>query len=161
MVTSFRYLRRLISAADDDWPAVVRNLSNVRAVWRRMTRILIMEGAEPRVSVFFSKSIIKSVLLFSAVTWVVNYRMGRVLGGFQDQVARQLTGQLPRRQADRKWGYTLTEAEKVEARFETMEAYIWKRQNTVVHYIAMQSLLGLFEETERMQGGGEGMWWWE
>ena len=50
----------------------------------------------------------------------------------------------------------MTEAEKVEARFETMEAYIWKRHNTVVHYIAMQSLLGLFEETDRMQGGVRG-----
>ena len=30
MVASFRYLGRGISAADDDWPAVVQNLAKVR-----------------------------------------------------------------------------------------------------------------------------------
>ena len=39
--------------ADNDWPVVVRNLSRARAVWKRMTRILSREGAEPRVSGFF------------------------------------------------------------------------------------------------------------
>ena len=37
MVTPFRYLGWVILAADDDWPAVVKNLSRARAVWRRMT----------------------------------------------------------------------------------------------------------------------------
>ena len=46
------------------------------------------EGAEPRVSRFFFKSIIQSVLLFGAETWVVTPRMGLLLGGFQDQVAQ-------------------------------------------------------------------------
>ena len=36
MVNSFRYLGRVISAAEDGWPAVVRNLSWARAVWNRM-----------------------------------------------------------------------------------------------------------------------------
>ena len=64
IVTSFRYLGRVILEADDDWPAVVRNLENVRTVWRRMTRILIRERAEPRVSMFFFKSAVRSVMLF-------------------------------------------------------------------------------------------------
>ena len=44
MVTSIRYLERVISAADDDWPAVVSNLSRAREVWRRMMGILSREG---------------------------------------------------------------------------------------------------------------------
>ena len=84
MVTSFRYLGRVISAADDNWPAVVWNLAKARAVWRRMTRILSREGAETRVSGFFFKAVIQSVLLFGAETWVVTLRMGWFLGGFQD-----------------------------------------------------------------------------
>ena len=51
MVTSFRYKVRVISAAYDDWPEVVKNLYQARAVWRRMTLILSREGAAPRVSV--------------------------------------------------------------------------------------------------------------
>ena len=53
MVTSFQYLGRLILAADNNWPAVVRNLSRVRAVWKRTMRILSTEGTEPRVSGLF------------------------------------------------------------------------------------------------------------
>ena len=50
--------------ANNDWPAVVRNLSQSGAVWKRMTRILSREGVEPRVSGFFFKSVVQAVLLF-------------------------------------------------------------------------------------------------
>ena len=68
MMTSCRYLRRLISALDDDLLVVVRNLAKVRVVWQRMTRILIREGAEPRLSRFFFKDMVQSVLIFGAET---------------------------------------------------------------------------------------------
>ena len=68
MVTSFRYLGRLISAAENDWPAVVNNLSRARGVWRSMTRILSREGAQPRVSGFFFKAVVQAVLLFGSET---------------------------------------------------------------------------------------------
>ena len=90
MVTSFRYLGRVILAADDNWPAVIRIMAKARAVWRNMINILSKEGARPWVHKCFFKSVVQSVLLFCAETWVVNPRMGRVLGSFQDQVARQL-----------------------------------------------------------------------
>ena len=48
MVPSFRYLGRVILAADDDWIMVIRNLKKARAVWRRMTRVLNREGERPR-----------------------------------------------------------------------------------------------------------------
>ena len=50
MVTSFKYLGRVISAADDNWPAVLKNLARARKVWSRMSRILSREGAALRVS---------------------------------------------------------------------------------------------------------------
>ena len=70
MVTSFTYLGQVISAADDDWPVVVKNLSRARKVWSRMSRILSREGAAPRVSGFFFKAVVQAVLLFGAETWV-------------------------------------------------------------------------------------------
>ena len=57
--------------------------------------------------------------------------MERVLGGFQDQVERQLTGQLLWRREDGKWHYTLAEAAREESGFETMETYIRQIQNMV------------------------------
>ena len=81
MVPSFRYLGRVILAADDDWMLVIRNLTKAQAVWMRMARVLSREGGRPRVSGFFSKYFVQSVLLFGAETWMVTPLMGRVLEG--------------------------------------------------------------------------------
>ena len=107
MAPSSKYLGRVILMADNYWPAVIWNLVKVRDFWRSMTGILIREGARPQVSRFFLKSVIQSVFLFGAETGVVTPCMGQFLGGFQDQVARLLTGQLLRRRLDGKWEYTL------------------------------------------------------
>ena len=80
MVTSFRYLGRVILAADENWPALIRNMAKARVVWRNIMNILSMEGARPWVHKFFFKAIVQSVLLFCAKTWVVAPRMGKVLG---------------------------------------------------------------------------------
>ena len=80
MVTSFKYLGQVISAAEDYWLAVVRNLSKVRLVWWRLTRILSKEGAAPRVPGFFFKAVVLLMLLFSAETWVAAPLMGWFLG---------------------------------------------------------------------------------
>ena len=101
MVTSFIYLGQVISVTDDDWKEVVRNLAQEKTVWRRISWILSREGATPRVSDFFLKAVIQAVLLFGAETLVVTPHMGTALGGFQTQVERRLTGQLPRRTTDR------------------------------------------------------------
>ena len=78
-------------------------MSQARAVWKRMTRILSREGAELQVSVFFFKAVVQAVLLFVSETWVVTPRMSRVMGDFQDQVAQRLTGRLAQQKTERKW----------------------------------------------------------
>ena len=81
MVISFKNLGQVISATDDDWPAVVSKLARVKMFFRSMSRILSREGATPWVSGFFFKAVIQVVLLFGAETWVVTPRMGTDLGG--------------------------------------------------------------------------------
>ena len=65
-MTSFKYLGRVISEADDYWFTVVRNLAKAQAVKWRLTRILSREGAAPRVSGVLFKAVVQSVLLFGA-----------------------------------------------------------------------------------------------
>ena len=48
-----------------------------------------------------------------------------------------------------------------EAGFLTMEEYIRRHQNTVAQYIATQSLLDLYEGSERAPGERVGMRGWE
>ena len=50
LVKEFRYLRRILTRTDDDWPAVARNLQKARATWEQLARILGREGADPKVS---------------------------------------------------------------------------------------------------------------
>ena len=52
-VQEFQYLGRVLTATDDDWPSVARNLSRARATWERMAIILGREGADPKVSRMF------------------------------------------------------------------------------------------------------------
>ena len=59
MVTYLKHLGRVISAADDEWPTVARNILEMQNMWQRMSRILIKEGARPQVSGFFFKSAVQ------------------------------------------------------------------------------------------------------
>ena len=69
---------------DNNWTAVVKNLSRARKVWSRISRILSREGAAPQVSKFFFKAVVQAILLFGAETWVVTPCMGKALGGGSD-----------------------------------------------------------------------------
>ena len=66
MVTSFKYLGRVILKTDNKFPAVMSNLAWSKKVWSRMSRILSREGATPQVSALFFKAVIQAVLIFEA-----------------------------------------------------------------------------------------------
>ena len=58
MVPPFKYLGRVLSTADDDWPKVVQKLVKAQTVWRRIPRILSREGERLRASGFLFKAFI-------------------------------------------------------------------------------------------------------
>ena len=70
-VPSFKYLGRILTAGEDDFPAVAGNLGKARKIWGRLKRILSREGADKRVQGNFSKAVVQQVLLFGAETWVL------------------------------------------------------------------------------------------
>ena len=92
-----------LMASDDDWPAVVGNIRKARKKLAQLSRILGREEANPQVSGIFFKAVLQAVLLFRSETWVMTPCMGRVLGGFQHRVAKQITGRQPRRLLDGSW----------------------------------------------------------
>ena len=63
-VTSFKYLGRVLIVADDNWPVVVGNLKKPWKRWAWMTRILVREGANPRVLGVFFEVLVQAVLIF-------------------------------------------------------------------------------------------------
>ena len=93
----FKSLGRMLTALDDDWPAVAVNMSNSWRRWEWISRILVREGADPRASGTFYKAMVQATLLFGVETWVVIPRIGRTLGSFHHRVARRLVGIWTRR----------------------------------------------------------------
>ena len=67
-VTAFKYLGRVMTMGDDDCTEVACNLQKARNNCGRMSRILIREGANTKVSGHFFKGLVQAVLLFGAET---------------------------------------------------------------------------------------------
>ena len=94
-----------MTAGEYDWFAVVGKLGKARKSLGRLSRILSREGADPKVSGNFNKSVAQVVLLFGAETWVLTQRMERDLDSFQYRVARRITGKHPWQWTDGSWDY--------------------------------------------------------
>ena len=90
-MTAFKYLVRVLTAGDDDWSSVASNLQKSRKSWVRMSRILIRDRADPKVSGHFFKAVVQAVLLFKAEMWVLTPRMEHSLSIFQHRVTQHLT----------------------------------------------------------------------
>ena len=91
-VSEFRYLRRLLTETDDDWPAVAGNIKHARVSWGRLDRVLGREGADPKVSRSFYTAVTQQVLLFRTEMWVLTRKMESALDAFQGRVASKLKG---------------------------------------------------------------------
>ena len=87
-----------MTAADDNWLAVVGNLKKAWKRWDRLTSILGQEGANPRVSRIFGKAVVQAVLILGSETWVLTPCMGQDLGRFQHEFEKWIMG----RQTGRK-----------------------------------------------------------
>ena len=102
-----------------------------------MSRILIREGAYPKVSGHFFKAVVQAVLIFGADMSVVTPRMELSLNIFHQRVTIRITERQTRRRGDRSLDYPPLAAEMTEAGFEDIRTYFTRRQNTVAYYIAM------------------------
>ena len=61
-VSEFCYLGRLLTATDDDWPAVAGNIWKARVSWGRLARVLGREGADPKLSRSFYTAVTQQYL---------------------------------------------------------------------------------------------------
>ena len=85
-MTAFKYLERVLTKGDDDWPEVAGNLQKARESWVWMSRILSREGADSKVSGHFFKAVVQTVLIFGEDMWVLTPRVEQALSRFQNGV---------------------------------------------------------------------------
>ena len=67
-VSEFRYLGRLLTTTDDDWPEVAGNIRKARVSWGRLVGVIGREGADPKLSRSFYTAVTQQVLLFGVET---------------------------------------------------------------------------------------------
>ena len=123
-VTPLKYLGRVLSEEDNNWPVVVRNLRRARQKWARLTRVLSREGAYARTLGHIYLAVVQSVMLYGSETWVLTPHMLRVLGGFHYRVSRRMTGRQPQKGRDGSWVYPLLEDAMVEVGLQEVETYV-------------------------------------
>ena len=127
--TSFKYLRRVLAAEDNNWPEVVRNLRCTRQKWERLTRILSREGADSRTSGPTYFEVVQLGFICGSDTWFLAPCMKRLLGRCHHRVAHWLTGRQPQRRRDGRCVYPpLEDAMSVEV-LKEVKTYIFRLQN--------------------------------
>ena len=65
-VTSLKYLGQILTAADENWPAVIINLRKTRQKWAQMKRVLVREGADARTSGQIYLAVVQLVMLYGS-----------------------------------------------------------------------------------------------
>ena len=71
MAYYFKYMGRVLSALENDWPAVVTKLRKAQKKWVRLLRVLGREGADDRTLGTFYMVVVQVVLIFVSETWVM------------------------------------------------------------------------------------------
>ena len=156
----FTYLGRVMTAGDDDWPAVAGNLAKARKSWGRLQGILRREGAKTWILGNFFKAVVQQVLLFGAETRVVTPKMERALSAFIHGAARRITGRQPRRGKDWEWQYPSLEGAMEEAGLTDIRTSIQRSQNTFAKYIATRPRLDLCVGARAREGSKVTLRWW-
>ena len=118
----------------------------------RMSRSLGWEGADPRTSGNFYKTVVQETLRFGAESWVMYPRIRRTLGGFHHRVDHWMGKMQPNRTREVRRIYPpLGEAMKTVG-LKEVETYVLRHQNTVSQYIYTWPILELCLEEEIRKG---------
>lgn len=145
-VTTYRYLGRLLTSNDSDWPTLYHNLSKARRQWSCIARVLVTEHVQPKAAGMFYKAVVQSILLYCSETWVLEDRMVDTLAAFHHAVAHHLSHLLPYRYRD-AWTYPRTSAALDATSLYPIEHYIQVRRNSIAMHIATRPVKRLCETT--------------
>ena len=161
-VQEFKYLGRIMTCTDDDWPAIHHNMKKARGAWARLSKILIRHGANPRISGKFYKAVIQTVLLYGCETWTISNQMISTLESFHHKMARQITRRHPRYiEAENQWIWPNMSEVLEEAGLKTMRHYINVRQTNFWRKVESRPLIEICRNITGISGSARHDFWWE
>jgi len=163
-VDEFVYLGRPINTPDDDNSALKRNLQRARKRWGMIRRVLVREGANPRISGLFYKASCMTVLLYGTETWCWTQSMVSTLEGFHNRIARHITNRHIRPRTnddgDEFWIYPSTTDTLDRAGLFPMKEYLRRRREPLQAYAETQSFYYHYAQlTETNTNPSRHFWW--
>ena len=99
----YQYLGRLLACNDNDWPSIQLQLKKAPSRWGSLSRVLVRDGATPRISGMFYKAVVQTVLLFGCEAWTITDAMWSVLCGFHHRAARRMANMMAYKIEGGKW----------------------------------------------------------
>lgn len=160
-VETFKYLGRIVSSTDNDWPALQRNLTKARQRWGMISRVLRRHGANARISGKFYKAAVLTILLYSSETWVWTKRMWKAANSFHVHVARCLSGRRARFQ-NGSWVWPPVTETLQACRLQPLAVYIDRRRRHIQPYLEDSQLYATCLATPRKPGTPTGLrFYWE
>lgn len=161
-VSTFKYLGRILSEDNTDWPAVLKNVKKARAKWAMVRKVLVRDQASPRVSGYFYKAVVQSVLLYGSETWVLTAPVLKQLEAFHHGVARQITGHRARFcRATSEWSAIPIADVLNQAGLLPIRDYVKKRQRKAAEYIATKQIYHEATTATRRSGSATNRkFWW-
>jgi hypothetical protein len=134
MVDNFLYLGRPTLANDSDMGAMRYNLHKARKKWQMLSRLLVREGAKPRVMGLFYKAVVQSVLLYGSETWVITKTRYRLLNAFHVTAARRISRLTFRRNPDGEWVRPSAQLALERAGLFPLITYLRRRRDYILDY---------------------------
>ena len=139
-VSTFKYLGRILSANDDDLPAVVANVRCARQRWGQVAQLLVREGASTATMSYFYKAVVQAVLLYGSATWVMSPRLFKVLDSFHHRCARYLAHDHIRQNEDGSWYVPSSCSVLEKCKLHSIEEYITRCKETLKGFVGAHQI---------------------
>ena len=153
-VEHFRYLGRVISHTNSDWPAIFRQLTRARQRWAMIARVVAKLQIPAKAAGMFYKAIVQAVLLYGSETWVVDPPMLNVLESFHNRVVRKITGRMAYLDGD-TWIYPPIKETLEKANLYPVAHYIHVRQAHLADFVATRPILATCRQMQQAIGESE------
>ncbi len=88
----FEYLGQLLTYDNNDFQAMQLNLKKAHKSWARVSCVLRVENASPKISGIFYIATVQAVLLFGSETWKLSPSSLKSLEGFHLRAACRMVG---------------------------------------------------------------------
>jgi hypothetical protein len=112
---------------------------------------------------YFYKSIVQSILLYGAETWVINPENMKKLRTFHRKAARYITHRhiRPLNDGTDEWLYPPRESVLEDAGLFEIEVYIQRRRDTVFTFVKNREIYRECLELETDVENSEYFYWWK